>query len=260
MKKRNDKYLLEAKKLWGTVNQSKVFNGQTTLQQYIENFKPFLNLYQAGNYYHLLFDIFNGEIIDVGAEVVEVLGYLPQAMNMQQFMDNIHPDDKAYFLGFEQKIVSFFSGLSIDEFPYYKVQYDFRIKTVSNTYSRILIQYLLVNYDEQNIYTSFHVHTDISHIKQEGVPCFSIIGIEERPSYYNIQIQDNALTKSFDLFTRREREILKEIIEGKSSKQIADKLFISLHTVNVHRKNIMEKAKVNTSLELVHKSVKEGWI
>ena len=173
-------------------------------------------------------------------------------------MDNIHPDDKGYFLCFEEKITSFFNSIPANEYPYYKMQYDLRLKAKNNTYKRILIQYLLVNYDEQNIYHSFHVHTDISHIKQEGAPCFSIIGIEDRPSYYNVQ--DKVLTKSFDLFTRREREILKEIIEGKSSKQIADKLFISLHTVNVHRKNIMEKAAVSTSLELVRKSVKEGWI
>ena len=138
------------------------------------------------------------------------------------------------------------------------MQYDLRIKTQSNIYSRILIQYLLANYDEHNIYHSFHVHTDISHIKEDGTPCFSIIGMDGRPSYYNIK--DKLMIRSFDLFTRREREVLKEIIEGSTTKEIAKKLFISIYTVNAHRRNIMEKAEVNTPVELIRKSLKEGWI
>ncbi|WP_454882003.1 response regulator transcription factor [Sphingobacterium detergens] len=44
------------------------------------------------------------------------------------------------------------------------------------------------------------------------------------------------------MFTKREREILECIVEGKMSKTIADELCISLHTINTHRKNILAKA------------------
>ena len=43
------------------------------------------------------------------------------------------------------------------------------------------------------------------------------------------------------VISRREKEVLALIAEGYSSKQIADKLFISNHTVESHRKNLMEK-------------------
>ena len=82
--------------------------------------------------------------------------------------------------------------------------------------------------------------------------------MDGRPSYYNIK--DKLMIRSFDLFTRREREVLKEIIEGSTTKEIAKKLFISIYTVNAHRRNIMEKAEVNTPVELIRKSLKEGWI
>lgn len=60
--------------------------------------------------------------------------------------------------------------------------------------------------------------------------------------------------KSFSLinkikFTKRELEILSHISEGLSSKQIANRLFISKNTVDTHRRNILKKKieKRNTS-------------
>lgn len=49
----------------------------------------------------------------------------------------------------------------------------------------------------------------------------------------------------------REREILELIGRGKLSKEIAEELFISVHTVNTHRQRILEKLHVGNSLEAV---------
>lgn len=49
----------------------------------------------------------------------------------------------------------------------------------------------------------------------------------------------------------REREILRMIGQGKLSKEIADELFISVHTVNTHRQRILEKLHAGNSLEAV---------
>ncbi|WP_447641265.1 MULTISPECIES: LuxR C-terminal-related transcriptional regulator [Chitinophagaceae] len=251
-------FLLSAQKLWDTVVHDKTFVGKHLLMEQLEQYKKLLNIFQVGDYYYLLFNIVRGEIMDIGRSVTNVLGYEPAELTMPIFMDNIHPDDKAYFLLFEKRITSFYNAIPTEEYPFYKMQYDLRLKTKNNKYKRILIQYLLVDYNERNIYHSFHIHTDISHIKLTGALCFSIIGTEGRPSYYNIQ--ESVLAKSYDLFTRREREILKEIIEGNTSQQIADKLFLSIFTVDTHKKNMLRKAQVHSSLELISKSVKEGWI
>lgn len=55
----------------------------------------------------------------------------------------------------------------------------------------------------------------------------------------------------------RELEIIRLIAEGYSNKEIADKLFLSLHTVNTHRKNIMNKLGVNNTAGIVIFAVKE---
>jgi len=53
------------------------------------------------------------------------------------------------------------------------------------------------------------------------------------------------------ILTEREKEILNLIKQGKLSKQIAGKLGISVHTVNRHRQNILEKLSVGNSIEAI---------
>ncbi|HEY0029468.1 MAG TPA: response regulator transcription factor [Bacteroidia bacterium] len=58
----------------------------------------------------------------------------------------------------------------------------------------------------------------------------------------------------------REMEIIKLIAEGLSNKEVADKLFLSTHTVTTHRKNIMNKLGVNNTAGLVLFAVRENLI
>ena len=60
--------------------------------------------------------------------------------------------------------------------------------------------------------------------------------------------------------TAREQEILRLLAEGLSSKEIAEKLFISPKTVENHRANIMNKLDLHSTLELVRYAAKLGLI
>ena len=57
--------------------------------------------------------------------------------------------------------------------------------------------------------------------------------------------------------TRREREILRMVIDGQPNKQIADALSKSVRTIETHRFNIMKKLGVNNAIDMVNKAVKE---
>ncbi|AYN02712.1 LuxR family transcriptional regulator [Chryseobacterium sp. 3008163] len=199
------------------------------------------------------------ELEFISPHIKNILGYDSNEINALFFLDQIHPNDKPYFLNFENKLTEFLKELPLEKRGSYKFQHDYRIKTKTNNYIRLLHQIVPIEFDENNYYRSLVLHTDITHIKKEGTPCFSIIGFDDEPSYYNIEVTEK-LTKSFDLFTKREKEVLKCILEGKNSKTIAEKLFISLNTVHNHRKNILTKAEVHNPLDLLSKSIKEGWI
>ena len=62
-----------------------------------------------------------------------------------------------------------------------------------------------------------------------------------------------------EVLTHREREILKLLVEGKSSREIGELLFISLRTVQNHRANIMKKLKVRGITDLVKYAVQKGY-
>ena len=62
------------------------------------------------------------------------------------------------------------------------------------------------------------------------------------------------------ILTNREKEVLKLIAEGKSSKEIASLLFISIYTVNNHRANISKKLQLKKTADLVRYAIREGYI
>jgi len=62
------------------------------------------------------------------------------------------------------------------------------------------------------------------------------------------------------VLTNREREVLKLIAEGKSNKDIAQLLFISVHTVERHRANLMEKLNLKKTADLVKYAIQKGYI
>jgi DNA-binding NarL/FixJ family response regulator len=62
------------------------------------------------------------------------------------------------------------------------------------------------------------------------------------------------------LITRREKEVLRLIAEGLTNAEISAKLFISVPTVNTHRKSLLEKFQVKNTATLIGKAIKMGLI
>ena len=60
--------------------------------------------------------------------------------------------------------------------------------------------------------------------------------------------------------TATEKEIVRAIAEGKTTREIAEERFLSTHTVNTHRKNIFRKLGVNTAIEAIRVAHRAGWI
>ena len=66
--------------------------------------------------------------------------------------------------------------------------------------------------------------------------------------------------EQFDVLTPRELEVLKLIAEANTSKEIAEKLFISIKTVDRHRQNILDKLGMSDRVELTRYAIRRGLI
>lgn len=77
---------------------------------------------------------------------------------------------------------------------------------------------------------------------------------------YVRQLQQRGEEDSYELLTAREREVLQLLAEGKTNKETASVLGLSLHTVETHRSNILEKLNLHGTPELILYAVRKGVI
>lgn len=222
--------------------------------------KKISSIFHVGPYYYYIFDVPNGQFLYVDPSIHEILGILPDSLTVTDFMARIHPQDVVYFLNFENKVSDFFGQLKPDQILKYKVSYDFRIKNSEEEYIRILHQVITINQSKEgHVLQTLGVHTNITHIKKDGEPKLSFIGLEGEPSFIDVDYR-KAFVYNPDKFSAREKEIIRYLCKGSSSHEIAVALFISEHTVRTHRKNILKKADVKSTAELVVKAIKLGWM
>jgi DNA-binding NarL/FixJ family response regulator len=82
------------------------------------------------------------------------------------------------------------------------------------------------------------------------------------PAISNAVLDDyrKHVTDPIDLLSSREREVLQMLAEGKTNKEIAVTLNLSVYTVEAHRGRIMEKLNVHSINELVRFAVRKGLV
>ena len=73
-----------------------------------------------------------------------------------------------------------------------------------------------------------------------------------------LQTPNGADKSTYSLLSSREREVLQMFAEGKTTKQIAMKLHLSVKTIETHRQNIMKKLKIDNVAELTKYAIREG--
>jgi two-component system response regulator NreC len=77
---------------------------------------------------------------------------------------------------------------------------------------------------------------------------------------YLSRIDDGADRKGYEGLSEREREVLSLIAEGLTTAQIADKLFLSPHTVQTHRDHLMTKLNLHSRVALTKYAIRKGLI
>lgn len=91
----------------------------------------------------------------------------------------------------------------------------------------------------------------------QGRPFFSPAIAETLLEDYMRYLQQRGLQDSYDLLTDREKQILQLLAEGKTNKEVAALLNLSLYTVETHRTHIMQKLNLHNTAEIVLYAVRK---
>ncbi|MBL8174516.1 MAG: response regulator transcription factor [Bryobacterales bacterium] len=102
---------------------------------------------------------------------------------------------------------------------------------------------------------------------QEAELLSAVRAVSKGDGYLSPAVSDAVLndyrkhvTDPLDLLTAREREVLQHIAEGKTNKEIAGLLGLSVYTVEAHRGRLMEKLNLHSTGELVRFALRNGLI
>jgi len=94
----------------------------------------------------------------------------------------------------------------------------------------------------------------------QGKPFFSPAITETLLEDYMRVLKQDGLSDTFELLTAREKEVLQLLAEGKTNKDVASILDVSLYTVESHRTNLMQKLNLHNTAEIVLYAVRKNLV
>jgi hypothetical protein len=186
-----------------------------------------------------------------------MIGVDPARLNPGHFVEVVHPDDlirlgllRAQTFVVEKEVLETKKGSSL-------VSFTIRLRNTAGVYFNCLCQayFFYSPIPPSGVYL-IQVISNVDHIEMRKRGFHHYKGKDL--SYF--RFPDQELLNIGPDFSSRELEILKLIESGMSSKEIADKLFVSVHTVNTHRRNILDRCgKCNIS-NLIYELQEQGLV
>lgn len=210
-------------------------------------------LSEVGNSGVTVFDLSKGEHVFSSYNLHALFGYDIDSIEKtgnEYINSRTHPDDYPVLMRNGIALMKFFYATPVEERMNYKLINEYRILNARNQYIRVVEQHQVLELDARgNVWLALAV-MDVSPHQEEyqGVKC-QLLNYKTGKFMPTVFLENSTLPAT-DL-TKREKEILELIREGLLSKEISDKLFISVHTVNTHRQHILEKLGVDNSMEAV---------
>lgn len=202
----------------------------------------------------------HGAYYFLSPEFADIYGYDVPAEGRSadpDFLESrIHPDDRAVFEEtLDRLYYEFIFSLPRQEQRDYKHIFEFRVRSRDNSHwVRVISQHQILDFvDPDRALLLGTVDPSPDQSPETAGLRFTLINYKtgEIVPFPTHQSTEGALT-------RREIEILSLIDRGMYSKEISERLSISVHTVNRHRQNILEKTNADNSREAINYARRMG--
>ncbi len=202
-------------------------------------------------------DLAKIKFLYVSEGIRPMIGVEPSQLNPSHFVEATHPDDLSRFgllraqtFVVEKEVLETKKGSML-------VSFTIRIRNTEGIYFNCLCQaYFFFSQIPHDAVYLLQVISNVDRFEKKKHGFHHYKGKDL--SYF--RYPDNELLKIGPDFSARELEIIKMIESGMNSKQIADKLFISLNTVNTHRRNILQRSGKNNISNLIYELNEQGLI
>lgn len=191
---------------------------------------------------------------------IRFFGYNPNALELQNneeidFESRIHPEDLIVLGNTQERLFEYLQTTQTNKILEYKLVYEFRVLNSYNKYVRIVSQHQVLELDENGNPWLIMGIADLSPntAPLDNIKIQVVNFITGEPLPLN-KFEEKELIE----FTPREKEILLLIKSGMLSKEISNRLSVSIHTVNKHRQNIMQKMNADNIIEAIEYARKLG--
>lgn len=215
-----------------------LYNNQKAIEESADA-KTFEHLIDS---YFFIFDCIANNILFVNDAFETVTGYKAKEFTIDHLLKMIHPDDLPYFFASEEKGLNFTNILSFNEHYQYILSYTYRLIKADGTLISIQQQCQAIEVTNQgHLSKTLVIHKRIENYSERPVNDYKIFDKTR-----NVFIDDN---NCYNL-TKREVEVLNLIRAGLQNKEIAASLNVSKHTIETHRKRILQKTNSKNFIDL----------
>ncbi len=175
-------------------------------------------------------------------------------MHAAQFMGQIgHPEDLPAVLELFDKFNFYIKTLPFEKISDIRMLRCFRLKNKDGVYKKIVDQVTVLELNSEKIITKYLGAVSLAPLASDfGVASAIILDTTNGEELATFNLKNDEANA---LLTKREIQIMRLLAMGNRNQEVADKLGISVHTVQTHRKRIMGKLEISNPIDLVWKAL-----
>ena len=208
-----------------------------------------------------IFDLYKKEHVFASYNFNNLFGYdmkeLEEGGN-EFFNSRVHPEDFIDLLRCSIRLFEFLLATPKERRSQMKAINEYRVLNSKNQYVRVIEQHQSLELDRKgNLWLTLGI-IDMSP-NQDGSTAVRSQIVDFKTGEL-IRLPDEKKMRTDPvILSLRERQVLEMVKEGLLSKEISERLFISVHTVNTHRQRILEKLNANNSQEAIRYATDLGF-
>ena len=210
---------------------------------------------EENDQYFQVFDMGQMQFLFTSKGITRIFGIAPEDINPGHYTQLIHPDDEERLGQARSRVFKMEKEIFLAQNGSVFSSYNLKLRNLSGEYMMLLSQgYLFYTPIPYKAVFLIQVVTKIDWYKFKKNHFHHYTGNDMSL----FRFPDEKLLQIGPPYSARELEIIKLIESGLSSKQIAEKLFLSVYTVSTHRTNILEKCGKATIADLIYELKEQG--